>query len=702
MGKKSRLKKEKQKNHIAIGEEIKEQRDGFESFLLHLIEVVAGVALFCPLVFATHFYFPYVGPKSLFFMAMCQVIFFTWLILAIRYKKYRPKLNFVLIAMGFFLFILILSALFGVDPSRSFWSKFERMTGVLMWLHLFGFFLALSSTFKKISQWKNLLIVSLSVAIILSTTFLIVETESRWFAPETGSIFTFARGGGATLGNSSFLGSYLLFNVFIGLYLFFRDDRKWAKILAVAAIILGFLAIFASGARAATLATLGGMGLVFLLFLSFYQKNKRLRKIGIIFLIISILIVLSAFVMLFFPQTFVHKKFIELTTQARYLNWQIAWKGFLDRPLLGWGPENYTVLFPKYFHPCLFTKECGSEIWFDRTHNIILDTLSMTGILGLLSYLSLFVISFFVLCKKFFKEKLIDFFGFSIFTSLLIAYFIQNLTVFDMVASLMMFVLCLSFLSFLTKKEERKEQLIVSQKKWPIIAVLIIFSITFFQFIIQPLKTDSLTIDAIAESPNPDIIDQLKERGDDQVQAFLRSVAEKRIALYNKTLETSPMGKYQIRDFFAQHTQEILNSYISLMPVDVYKKELDAGIALLEDSVKDSPLDYRSALKLAQLYNLYIYIEPEKLERAEELARKALDLSPTNQQSYWALTQTNLYMNNLDVALDYAEKAIILEPNWFQSYLIAHQIAGFKEDATKQEEIIERAKQINPDWENNF
>jgi len=694
MGKKSRAKKERQKT-----EEKKISKGKLESFLIYVVLYGSMLALICPLVFKTQFYFPYVGPKSLYFMGCVQIVFFAWLALAFFYKKYRPKLNYLLIAFGFFLFILILSTLFGVDPSRSFWSKFERMTGLLMWLHLFGWFLALICTLKKLSEWKKVFLFSLIVAGIVSISFLLIEAQSRGFIMEgKDPIFIFARGGGSTLGNSSFLGSYLLFNVFIGIWLFIASKKKWARAISGICAFLSALAIYAAGARAASVAVVGGIVFFGILIWSFYVKKKNIRTAGRVFLGLSIVFVLVVSALVFIPNNPIHSKFIELTTRARFLNWQMALEGFKQRPLLGWGPENYTVIFPQYFHPCLFTPACGSEIWFDRTHNIVLDTLSMTGILGLLSYLGIFFAAFYILIKK--KQKY--FWSFALLIPLLTSYFVQNLTVFDMVASLMMFVLSLSFISFLQKKEEEQEQVYIIKNKWAILVVILLFSVSFFQFVIQPFRADNLIIQSMQKTPSVSLLEEIKEQQPDKLEGFLTLNSQERIALYKKTLETSSMGKYQARDFFVQHSDTFLRNNAKDFPKEAMKKELDFLTSELKKSITSSPFDYRSMLKLAQLYNLYAFVDPQQLSFAEEYGKKALELSPANQQSYWTLAQTKLFQGEMEQALELTEIAIDLEPNWLQSYQIAYEIAGFGNNTEKQEEIKEKAVEANPEWESAF
>jgi len=562
-----------------------------------------------------------------------------------------------------------------------------------MWLHLLGLLIALSSTLKKKADWNRLFLVCCSIGGLFALTSFMGEIRL--------GDFVFAGKGSSTLGNSSFLGSYLLFISFLSFWLFSQNKKPWVKTLTALICILSVLSIYYAGARAATLALLGGYYLIFLMFLSFKVNKKAINYLGRILLILSFLFVLVASVMLFVPDTFVRTKFVELASRARFVNWEMALKGFSERPMLGWGPENYTVLFPKFFNSCLFTPECGGEIWFDRTHNIVLDTLSTTGIIGLLSYLSLFVGSFYLLIKKYFKEKNISFWTFAVFIALPIAYFVQNLTVFDMPVSLMMFILVLSLFAFLSQRERQEEQSLGLKHKWFGYVAVILFLICISEFVIQPLRTDYLTISAIQTMPSGEVMEQVKANPE-QGRAFLEENSKQRIEFYKKALASSAMGKYQIRDFFAQRSQQFIKENIEEFSKQTVSDELMFVISEVEKSKVESPLDYRSYLKLAQLYNLYFLVDDTALIKAEEYGNKAMEVSPENQQSYWVLAQTKLYQKKVPEALSLAKQAIELEPNWLQSYSIAYQIASFVEDKEAQEEIKQKAIEINLEWGSSF
>ena len=97
----------------------------------------------------------------------------------------------------------------------------------------------------------------------------------------------------------------------------------------------------------------------------------------------------------------VHISTSDTTAQTRFWVWGEAWKGFLARPVFGWGPENFTAVFDKYFNPNFYVPGQNTETWFDRAHSVYFDYLAETGIVGLLAYLSIFA----MFAREFFRRR---------------------------------------------------------------------------------------------------------------------------------------------------------------------------------------------------------------------------------------------------------------------------------------------------------
>lgn len=698
MGKKSREKKESRESEIPKpprGQEKSENK--VISICLNVIKWGIGLSLFTPLIiigrftetgFSSPFYFPFVGPKSFYFMALAQIIFFAWLILMLYSPQYRPKLNLLTIFLILFFLFAVISSVWGENLSYSFWSKHERMTGLLMWLHLLAFFLVASSTLRK-KDWTIVFAVSVFVGVILSFIA---------FSPQNSGGLTQFMGKGATIGNSSFLGTYLIFNLFFALYLVFTS-KKGLKVYSGVCFLIIFLGLISIQARAATVSFLGGLVLLLFLWLIFCQQGN-LRRLGFSLLIIYIILAVSFAFFVFQPESFARKGVVSKiadplyaeTLGGRFIVWKTAWQGFLQKPFLGWGLESFEYVFAKNYNPCLGTPECGDNIWYDRAHNIILDTLVERGLLGLLLYIGIFLAVFYILWLNYFRG-LVSFWIPGVFGTLLVSYFVQNLTVFDMISSYLAFFLVLGFAASITSFNQKEQNFVTESSsgsitsnvrlKWIVVLVSILLLVaSSFYFVIQPLKSSSYVISA-ANSPHG---------------------SPERLNYYQRALRASPLGKYQIREFFGQRSLEFyLTERVTEAQPENIKREIDFLIEGLEKTKAEISLELRSRFVLGQLYNVYARLfDPIKTAQAEIVLQEAIDISPTNQQGYWNLAQTRLYQQRFDEALVLAQEALDLEPELFQSHWVLVRIANLMGDAALVKEKIERALEINPNWEQDL
>src|SRR3989338_11100566 len=172
-------------------------------------------------------------------------------------------------------------------------------------------------------------------------------------------------------------------------------------------------------------------------------------------------------------------------TSTRFIAWEIAWKGFLERPLTGWGLDAFHILFNIKYNPK--SLEFGYyETWFDRAHNTILDVLSMTGLFGFVAWTSIFVALFYLVWRAW-KKGWIDLPIAAVLTALPVAYFVQNLFVFDHPAAFSMSYLMYALVIAATCGEfvGKKDDAIVAQKAEPRAAPWTLFVIA--QIILLPV-----------------------------------------------------------------------------------------------------------------------------------------------------------------------------------------------------------------------
>ncbi len=643
MAKKSKKQKSKETSSDYLQKEAK-FKARLERVCLFVIQYGVYLALFTPLIVARRFYFPFVVPKTIFFRVIVDVILLFYVILALYYPRYRPKMNLLTIGILIFLGILILTSFTGVNLERSFWSTFERMTGLLTFFHLFAFFVILSSVFKERRDWEKIFAVSVAVGVFLSLYILLSDQIS-------------SRGGG-TIGNTSFMAAYLLFDIFFGIILFLTKNIKW-RIFSGISLIVMIPTLLTSTGRGAIISFFGGL---FLLILSYmFLSGRKILQRSALALVLFLIILASIFIIA--QPVFLKNKGIALLGELkpRIVVWNIALKGWLEKFWLGWGPENFNIVFGKYFDPRLFLSEYGGEVWFDRAHNIILDTGATSGLIGLISYLSIFVIAIFSLFKICWKvmEKRNIFLPLGT-AVLLIVYFVQNLLVFDMISTYVMFFLSLAFVSFLTKKnempestEEPKKIMFSHQVLAGILIVITIF--TFYFGNIRPAQASYFTGEGVG-----------------------LPFSKKTGSFFQKALAVSPMAKWETSE---QFVRVVSSASFDPKNKEILFSQFDSAEKYIKKAVEQDPLNYRLFLFLGRFYFSFFRFseDPQKLDSAEENLKKAIELCPANQQGYWHLAEVKFAKQEKESAIKLLNKAIELEPrlgksHWFLA--IAYKFIG--------------------------
>ena len=493
-----------------------------------LVVLGLGLVPFLPLFVSGSLLFPFISGKNFAFRIIVEIVFCLWLILAVWDRQYRPKQSLIFYAVLSFVSVVALATLFGVDPYQSFWSNFERMDGLINLLHLGAFFTILISVFKTKSSWRNYFYVSLAA----NTLVLFYGFAQLW------GMAQIHQGGvrlDASLGNAAYLATYCLFHIFIATYLFFQQ-RSLRWIFGIS-IIANLIILYFTATRGAILGLIGGVLLTSLVLVLRNWKQPKIRKVALsVFLVTLVMIGLFwAFKDSSFVKSspvlsrFASISITETTTQSRFLVWQMAWQGFKEKPVLGWGPGNFGHVFAKYYNPLMWRQ----EPWFDRAHNIIFDWLINAGALGLISYLFIFVVAAYYLLKKIWqpneeepkvisqnkKDNKLNFdsqevVGVAALLGLLSAYFFQNLFVFDNLTSYFLFFLILAYIHFVytTSTPEADKKVVVkkfvddSASNLVFVAMTlggIFLILSLYQFNIKPINAGRNIIRALGSYPDP-------------------------------------------------------------------------------------------------------------------------------------------------------------------------------------------------------
>lgn len=667
MGRASREKRERKVQENNFGSSRSVLRSTlWEKICFGIVEWGTYLILLTPLILNRNYFFPYVVPKTIFFRVIVDIIFIAYLLLLVINRRYLPRFNVLTIGVSAFLVISLLTAVTGINFERSFWSTFERMGGILTLLHLFIFFLILTGVFKERKYWERIFAVSIAVGTFLSLSILLSKDPT-------------SRGGGS-VGNSSFMAAYMLFNVFFALILLLAKGWGWRIYSGITFLIMAFVVFFnpVEETRGAMGAFGGGIFLLVLGYLAF-SKNKLLMRLAPVILILGVLLALGFTQTEFFKANMFDIK--ELPGRARALVWGEGLEAWKEKPLLGWGPENFNVAFTKYFKGEI---PLTVDIWYDRVHNVVIDSLVSSGVIGLLSYLFIFGAAVWGLLKTCTKvaERKNLFFPLGMVV-ILATYFAQNIWVFDMISTYLMFFLSLAFVSFLinSSNPSPSPELALEPKRFsPLLgSFLIILALGLLYFgNLQPARASQMIIKGLVLEPG---------------QA---------IGFFEKALKTSPMAQLEAPEQLARRATDLL--YGSNTDRFLLEKAAALSVGELEKIIVTNPQDFRFFLLLGRFYNDWYNQgkDPAKLDLADKVLTEAIKLSVENQQGYWALAQTRLFQGRNKEAVELLQKAVDMEPRYGPSHwylALSYKVIGEEKLAGQK---VQDAEAAGYNWKNSL
>lgn len=634
-----------------------------------IIRYCLYLSLFAPLFVSGAFVFPYVFPKTALFQILVEIAFAFWILLMAIAPEYRlPRFAGLTKIIAVWLVVLFFVSLAGVNFYHSLWSSYERMTGLITLFHYFAYFLILLSILKTEKEWLQMF--DFSVIASLAVSFIgLLQNFGALMSPAGGRV-------AASFGNPSFLAAYLLFNIFFICFLLYKKyfSAGW-RIYYLLALLFELFILGLTETRGAVLALLIGIFLFLILFLLAPQKHlqefrpsliKKLKLFTLVGLVILILLV--GFIVALRQSGWITKipvvhnlvaiSLQERTAQTRLMAWQMSIQGWKEKFLLGWGWENYNVVFNKFYNPYLFP----TETWFDRAHSIFFDTVITGGLLGLAAYLAMFVIGCLILARGYFQNK-INFFTAALFIILLVVYFLQNLFVFDMLHSYLMFFLVLGFIGFVehsisglyiqpSQKQKNKKQipsfLSVS------VTVLLILAVYFIN--IKPALASFYTIEA------------LKTATQKSGAGFYKQ--DKIIGTFERGLKYGTFGRWENSMRLGEYALDLaaVPSANDKVFEDDLKKVFNAAIDEMEKTVKANSMDARYQIVLGSLYFHSAQYDSSRIYSADKIFTKALELNPTKQDIMYTLSQIKLTLGKKDEAGDFLRRAVELNPGVGQSH----------------------------------
>ncbi|MEW6610775.1 MAG: O-antigen ligase family protein [Patescibacteria group bacterium] len=640
--------------------------------------VPLALCLVTPLLVHSSFIFPFISTKTFWFRSLVEGAAAFYVVLAFRVPLYRPKLSLAMKAMVGYLAVAIIASLFGENLYRSFWGNIERGEGLLTLLHVFAYAFLCAQVLKSQKLWECFFAGSLFVAVLVALYGIGQRWGVDWVLHSGDTRLS------ATIGNASFLAGYLLMHTYIALW-FALSSRPLAwRITAGIIYLFLWYVVYNTGTRGALIAgavVTAAMGL----FLAFRAREHRIgwRIAASSTVILFIIFTLN----IFLPRnaSWVQKSptlnriasisFSDITTQSRMLTWESSLKGLRDRPLLGYGYENYNIPFNRYFSPLIY-RDAGSQVWFDRAHNVIFDIALTSGILGLLAYALMFGMAFRVawvyIRSDAYPSRIVGI----VFSSLLFAHLLQNFFVFDILATYIPLMLVFGFLGMAPRIIPHAAPSAASLAAKPISGVMPVigaaafFFFAWYQFNYAPSIVNREGLDAMRL--------RMEGRAEEATEKFI-------MVLRKNTYQAG-----EIRLKLAEHALD-LRAGTGSVTDELAARTYEYAIQEVLKNIESSPKDAQLYLYLMNLYYSGSKYQMDRLALIERVGKEALALSPTRPQTYYLLGQGAAGRREYEKAVEYFKTAVDLNPVVVESHWnlsVAYRLANQKDGERKEYETL--------------
>ncbi len=558
----------------------------------------------------------------------------------------------ILLVFGIYFVYLFTSAIFGADFSTSFWSRAERTSGFFYITHLAVFTLFLIQIVSEKESREKLLKVVLFTSAIYSFFSLL--------GPQGFDIiFKTNPYDGFLFGNSSFAAMYLLGAFLLSIYFLFSKTKKeinWYEYLLPLLIVLnpfllntrgGYTGVSSilGGAKASSIALFVSIGILLVIFLISKIKDIKLKKVlGIGVFCLAIISLAFGIGSLLSDDGLARRAYEKESTLARPLVWSLSKTAIKERPLTGWGGDNFTVAYQENFDVKFLTEEYGNEPWFDRAHNVVLDQAIEGGYIGVSLYFSLYLVLLLCLLYVLLKTKNKE--G-GVLASVLIAYFFVHVlelqTAFDTTISYVMVILMVSLSVYLFNKTRNesghKTEINVGEAGKYTIGIVFVgyFSWSLIFGIIPFWKVQI-------------------------VNGEIRTVgsAEKRVPLYEDLFKTKIDRAgilWRTSTDFQRGIGESPQILQDPKKVKFLVEEIKTITKGYEDYIAENPDNFRAHLNLADMYIYQNLFGINRLDDADKVLDKAIEISDKHPQPYWMKAVISLYRRDFTKARAYVEKA---------------------------------------------
>lgn len=545
--------------------------------------------------------------------------------------------RFLVLAIGLVLVVQALSAAFGIHPAHSFWGDIQRNTGVLFLIHL-GVLALIAGEFFTKRDWS---LVRRSVLLSAAAFALITMLGAGGLGIAEKFLWLDMSMLGVSFGNDTFAGLYMVLAFGLGLIELIRSKSKWRFVIlaALALVVLSpiltdFESILGS-ARASSIAlffliavTVAGYAITKLL------KGRALSLTTALLVSGGAIAVIALPSLLMLPGSVAQQHVRDDTTESRFIIWEGAPEMVMERGLLGWGPENFDRAFESHFDARLYRKEGLLEVWFDRAHNVFVDTLVTSGVGGIIAFVLLIGAYTYAVVGAM-RFNAIGRLEMVVLISLPLAHLIQLQTSFDTIPSYALLALLGGYVLSLERECARREVMLSGKYAAIVLTAFALLSLAFVtlkEYSRQVSLVTSLSEEGAAL--RQDLIKQSLTRTSD-FEGLHRSA--------NLFIESVIARAADSKNPNAVHEEAL--PYLSLY-IDAYARYLEV-----------EPEHYRARMNYAYILLLESEWGGVRADKAVEVIESSYALSPDNPLTYVLHAIGLVYIGDYKAARNRVEAA---------------------------------------------
>ncbi|HRF64443.1 MAG TPA: O-antigen ligase family protein [Ignavibacteria bacterium] len=570
----------------------------------------------------------------------------------------------------FFAAAAILSTIFSISPRISFFGQYQRQIGLNTFLYLAVIYFLLSGILQDKRRFVTLFLTAELTAIAVSVYSILQISGLDPFGMQSPALDRPV----STLGNAVFLGGFLVLIFPFSALNTSCKNNKFIRIIFPAVILAG---IVLSGTRSAYIAVAAEIVVmaVFIFFdknrpgnLKEYLKSNKTFK-NVLYIAGAALMILVLY-MLIFPQSFLTGRVISILSfsdNPRLLLWQESFNIFYKYPVFGTGIALFSSAFEEFYSGRLRILERTG--YFDHPHNNFLYMLYSMGVIGLLAYLSIFILAIRICLKNIFSdnaaEEKITFTAFLVFIT---GYFVYGLTNFDDISILLYFFVFLAALKAADKS--RTKEISLSSKLIAAAAIPVILVCTYNIYSrINDMKADRFFKTGntlIKEGKFAEAVYNMNTAIalNDYYTDYKYSLA---YTVYRQVFSSESMPKetkMNLLNQAAKQVEGIINNHYfnnecyGLLSLIYYEMEREQEARSLELKVLEKdPVNITYRINLARYY-----MKKGDLVKADELMNTVMQLRPKSLDAYLTAAYLNYKKGNLESARMYCEQILAAEP----------------------------------------